>query len=79
MIDNGDGNGNGSSINKFAESSPNLIFGLLQKMQALGLSLPEILSQLGVETDDDGNYKLSTNGDSTKEEPKPKIDKGNQS
>lgn len=93
MIDNGggNGNGNGSSLNKFAESSPNLIFGLLQKMQALGLSLPEMLSQLGVETDEDGNYKLSTNGDSKKEEPKnvspkseeprdiqPKIDNGNQ-
>jgi len=68
MIDSGNGNGS-SGINKFAESSPNLIFGLLQKMQALGLSLPEILSQIGVETDEKGNFKLSSNGDS-KEEPK---------
>ena len=77
MIDGGNGNGNGSSsgINKFAESSPNLIFGLLQKMQALGLSLPEILSQLGVETDDDGNYKLSTNGEAKKAEEAKRVNR----
>ncbi len=77
MIDNGGGNGNSSGINRFAESSPNLIFGLLQKMQALGLSLPKILSQLGVETDDDGNYKLSSNDTEKNGDPKsanPKTD-----
>ncbi|MDQ3634022.1 MAG: SPFH domain-containing protein [Acidobacteriota bacterium] len=94
MIDNGNGEKNGSSsgLNRFAETSPNMIFGLLQKMSALGISLPEILSQLGVETDDNGNFKLSSNGDSKKDEPqkvnqslektedeKLKIDNGNQS
>ncbi len=94
MIDSGNGekNGNGSSINRFAETSPNLIFGLLQKMQALGISLPDILSQLGVETDDEGGLKLSSNGDSKKDEAKKvnptpekkddvklEIDNGNQS
>ncbi len=94
MIDNGNGDNNRSSsgLNRFAETSPNMIFGLLQKMSALGISLPEILSQLGVETDDDGNFKLSSNGDKQKDEPKKvnqsleksedaklKIDNGDQS
>jgi hypothetical protein len=63
MIDQGGGNGDGknSGLNKFAQTSPNLIFGLLQQMQALGLSLPEILAQLGVEQKD-GKLSLSTNG-----------------
>lgn len=73
MIDNGngDGNGNSSGLNKFAQTSPNLIFNLLQQMQALGISLPEVLSQLGVEKDKDGKFSLSANGDDKKpEEPK---------
>lgn len=49
MIDNGNGDGNGQSgLNRFAQTTPMMIFGLLQQMQALGLNLPEILSQLGV-------------------------------
>ncbi|MGI8668261.1 MAG: flotillin family protein [Aridibacter sp.] len=92
MIDNGNGDGSSSGLNRFAETSPNMIFGLLQKMSALGISLPEILSQLGVETDDNGNFKLSSNGDSKKDKPKKvnqspersedaklEIDNGNQS
>lgn len=49
MIDQG-GNGNGqqSGINRFAQTTPMMIFGLLQQMQALGLDLPAILSQLGI-------------------------------
>jgi flotillin len=74
MIDNGGGNGNGdgngNGLNRFAQTSPNLIFGLLQQMQALGLSLPEILSQIGVEQDDDGKFKISSNGGEKKDEPK---------
>ncbi|HEX6278916.1 MAG TPA: SPFH domain-containing protein [Pyrinomonadaceae bacterium] len=50
MIDQGgNGNGDGSGINRFAQTGPTLIFTLLQQLQALGLSWPEILAQLGVE------------------------------
>ncbi|MEZ5346623.1 MAG: SPFH domain-containing protein [Pyrinomonadaceae bacterium] len=64
MIDNGNGdsNGNGSGLNRFAQTSPNLIFNLLQQMQALGLNVPDVLSQLGIDQDKDGNLKLTTNG-----------------
>ncbi|HLL16575.1 MAG TPA: SPFH domain-containing protein [Pyrinomonadaceae bacterium] len=51
MIDhgNGDGNGHGSGgINRFAQTGPTLIFGLLQQLQSLGLNVPEVLTQLGV-------------------------------
>jgi flotillin len=48
MIDQGNGNGNQSGINRFAQTTPMMIFGLLQQMQALGLDLPAILSQLGI-------------------------------
>src|SRR5690606_7825814 len=50
MIDHG-GNGNGEGgggINRFAQTGPTLIFNLLQQLQALGLSWPEVLAQLGV-------------------------------
>ena len=51
MIDQGgNGNGEGGGINRFAQTGPTLIFGLLQQLQALGLSWPEILAQLGVES-----------------------------
>jgi len=75
MIDNGSGNGDkngsGSGINRFAQTSPNLIFNLLQQMQALGLSLPEVLSQLGIEQKD-GKFSLSSNGDDNKAESNSK-------
>ncbi|HEX8367419.1 MAG TPA: SPFH domain-containing protein [Pyrinomonadaceae bacterium] len=55
MIDqggNGNGNGNGSSgINRFAQTAPTMIFSLLQQLQALGLNVPDVLAQLGVNTD----------------------------
>lgn len=51
MIDQGgNGNGDGGGINRFAQTGPTLIFSLLQQLQALGLSWPEILAQLGVES-----------------------------
>ncbi len=56
MIDQGgsDGNGHGSGgINRFAQTGPTLIFGLLQQLQALGLNVPEVLAQLGVRPDGD--------------------------
>ncbi|HSK74127.1 MAG TPA: SPFH domain-containing protein [Pyrinomonadaceae bacterium] len=57
MIDqggNGNGNGNGhsSGINRFAQTAPTLIFSLLQQLQSLGLSMPEVMAQLGINQDE---------------------------
>lgn len=56
MIDqgggNGDGNGNSSGINRFAQTAPSVIFGLLQQLQAMGLSVPEVMAQLGIKQDE---------------------------
>ena len=64
MIDQGgNGNGNGSGgINRFAQTAPTMIFSLLQQLQALGLNVPDVLAQLGVNQDG----KLA-NGSETKE------------
>lgn len=60
MIDQvGNGSGEGG-INRFAQTGPTLIFGLLQQLQALGLSWPEILAQLGVETNGNTGEKSVT-------------------
>lgn len=49
MIDNGNGDANGQSgLNRFAQTTPMMIFGLLQQLQALGLNLPDVLAQLGI-------------------------------
>lgn len=65
MIDQGgNGNGDGGGINRFAQTGPTLIFNLLQQLQALGLSWPEVLAQLGV----DGN---SSNGEKSVTPGKP--------
>ncbi|MGD1104243.1 MAG: SPFH domain-containing protein [Terriglobia bacterium] len=42
----GDGTG---GIGRIAQAGPALVFGLLQKLQALGLDIPTVLSQLGVD------------------------------
>ncbi|MGH9948596.1 MAG: hypothetical protein ACRD6X_15565, partial [Pyrinomonadaceae bacterium] len=51
MIDQG-GNGNGdgqtSGINRFAQTGPTLVFSFLQQLEALGISIPEIMAQLGI-------------------------------
>jgi flotillin len=78
MIDNGSGNGNGSSgINRFAQTAPSVVFSLLQQLQAMGLNLPEVMAHLGVEQKD-GKLMVAqnsntvetniTNGSSTKHE-----------
>ena len=41
----GDGTG---GIGRIAQTGPALVFSLLQQLQALGLDLPAVLSQLGV-------------------------------
>ena len=61
MIDNGGGNGNGDSgINRFAQTGPTIIFNLLQQLQALGISWPEVLAQLGVEQNGSSGEKAVT-------------------
>ena len=54
MIDHGGGDSNGhgaGGINRFAQTGPTMIYGLLQQLQALGLNLPDVLKQLGVSSD----------------------------
>lgn len=55
MIDNG-GNGNGTNgsnnINRFAQTGPTMVFSLLQQLQAMGLNVPEVMAQLGIEQKD---------------------------
>ncbi len=64
MIDQGgNGNGNGSSgINRFANTAPTVIFSLLQQLQSLGLSFPDVLAQLGIEQKD-GKLSLAASQD----------------
>src|ERR1044072_3350765 len=68
MIDHGGGDGNGQGsggLNRFAQTGPTIIYGLLQQLQSLGLNVPEILKQLGVQTD----ANTATNGETTPEKP----------
>ncbi|MBS1824192.1 MAG: flotillin family protein [Acidobacteria bacterium] len=59
VIDNGGNGPNGSSgLNKIAQATPTVIFGLLQQLQAMGLDVPTILQQLGVK---DGKPEVSSN------------------
>jgi len=46
------GNSQGTSgVSRFASNAPMVIFNLLQQLEALGLNLPQVLSQLGVKTE----------------------------
>jgi flotillin len=50
VIEQGNGNGNGQGgINRFASVAPSMIFNLLQQLDALGLDVPSMLSQLGIQ------------------------------
>ncbi len=50
VIEQGNGsNGNGQSgVARFANTAPSVVFGLLQQLESLGLDVPGLLSQLGV-------------------------------
>lgn len=50
VIDQGGGNGDGGSggIGRIAKTSPAVVFGLLQQLEALGLDLPTVMQQLGI-------------------------------
>lgn len=82
MIDNGgngngNGNGNGSSgINRFAQTAPTMIFGLLQQLQAMGLTMPEVMAQLGINQDEKliETKEVAKQNGSPEKESKPKIE-----
>ncbi|HWN99677.1 MAG TPA: hypothetical protein VNS63_10450, partial [Blastocatellia bacterium] len=61
VIDQGNGNGQ-SGMSRFASNAPSVIFGLIQQLEALGLNVPNLLSQLGVKA-------ATENGASTTLEP----------
>ncbi|HET7219694.1 MAG TPA: SPFH domain-containing protein [Vicinamibacterales bacterium] len=50
VIDQGTGNADGgsASLARLAKTSPAVVFNLLQQLEALGLNLPSVLQQLGV-------------------------------
>jgi flotillin len=49
VIDQGGGNGDGAgSLGRLAKVSPAIVFNMLQQLEALGLSVPGVLQQLGV-------------------------------
>jgi flotillin len=49
VIDQGNGADNGnSSLGRLAKTSPTVVFNVLQQLEALGLSVPSVLQQLGV-------------------------------
>src|SRR5881396_1254353 len=50
VIEQGNGGGDGmGGIGRLARAGPALVFGLLQQLQALGLDIPTVLSQLGAD------------------------------
>jgi hypothetical protein len=52
VIEQGGGHGNGhgqGGVGRFAATAPTVIFGLLQQLEALGLNVPNLLAQLGVQ------------------------------
>lgn len=56
VIDQGNSGGNGSSggLERLAQTGPAVVFNLLQQLEALGLHLPGVLQQLGIQRPPDG-------------------------
>jgi flotillin len=52
VIEQGNSHGPGG-VSRFASNAPSVIFGLLQQLEALGLNVPNLLSQLGVKPADE--------------------------
>jgi flotillin len=49
VIDQGNGHAEGGGgLGRLAKTSPAVVFGLLQQLEALGLNLPTVLQQLGI-------------------------------
>jgi hypothetical protein len=50
VIEQGNGAASGTGgIGRIAQTGPALVFGLLQQLQALGLDIPTVLAQLGLD------------------------------
>lgn len=76
MIDQGgNGNGNGSGgINRFAQTAPTMIFSLLQQLQAMGLSVPEVMAQLGIKQEEKSIEAVKTDKPSVNQPDSEKKD-----
>lgn len=78
MIDHGGGDTNGHNaggLQRFAQTGPTIIYGLLQQLQSLGLNLPEILKQLGNPTDTDTvNRRVAADAETTPLEKAPSTE-----
>jgi flotillin len=61
MIEQGNGNG-ASGINRFASTAPSVVFGFLQQLEALGINVPNLIAQLGI----DGRAETAKNDALTK-------------
>lgn len=59
VIEQGNG-GSQSGISRFASTAPSIIFGLLQQLEALGVNVPSMLAQLGIQTNSDAQEKTVT-------------------
>jgi len=78
MIDHGGGDSNGGGaggLNRFAQTGPTMIYGLLQQLQALGLNVPDILKQLGVSSDAVAGQTATDVETVKKEVPPPRTPK----
>jgi flotillin len=49
VIDQGTGDGASGALGRIAKTSPAIVFSLLQQLEALGVNLPTVLQQLGVQ------------------------------
>lgn len=60
VIDNGSSTpgGGSSGLNRIAQTGPTVVFQLLQQLQALGLDVPTMMSQLGLKNGTEGAPKI---------------------
>jgi flotillin len=72
VIDQGAGDGAASGVSKLAKTGPAVVFGLLQQLQALGLDVPTVLKQLGIQTENDAKAAAAAAGAIELEPPKPR-------
>jgi flotillin len=56
VIDQGNGSGDGGSsgLGRLAKTSPAVVFSLLQQLEALGLNMPTVMQQLGLQQKSNG-------------------------
>ena len=70
VIDQGNGGADGGSaaLGKIARTSPAVVFGLLQQLEAFGLNVPAVMQQLGLSA-----AARSANGDAKVEGETPPL------